>query len=67
MNPKQKVLVMELCSGGSLLNLLDEPENSFGLSESEFVIVLQCVGETPNITNITHFWFPTEVTSDLGM
>lgn len=45
MNPKQKVLVMEFCSGGSLLNLLEEPENAFGLPESEFLIVLQCVGK----------------------
>ncbi|KAI1890534.1 hypothetical protein AGOR_G00154680 [Albula goreensis] len=43
MNPKQKVLVMEFCSGGSLLNVLEEPENAFGLPESEFLIVLQCV------------------------
>uniref|UniRef100_A0AAY4EEM2 Protein kinase domain-containing protein n=1 Tax=Denticeps clupeoides TaxID=299321 RepID=A0AAY4EEM2_9TELE len=43
MNPKQKVLVMEFCSGGSLLNLLEEPENAFGLSEPEFLVVLQCV------------------------
>lgn len=42
-NPKQKVLVMEYCSGGSLLNLLEEPENAFGLPESEFLIVMQCV------------------------
>uniref|UniRef100_A0A8D0GT36 Protein kinase domain-containing protein n=1 Tax=Sphenodon punctatus TaxID=8508 RepID=A0A8D0GT36_SPHPU len=41
---KQKVLVMEYCSGGSLLSVLEEPENAFGLSESEFLIVLHCVG-----------------------
>ncbi|XP_061218836.1 inhibitor of nuclear factor kappa-B kinase subunit epsilon isoform X1 [Neopsephotus bourkii] len=40
---KQKVLVMEYCSGGSLLSVLEEPENTFGLAESEFLIVLQCV------------------------
>ncbi|KAJ7998530.1 hypothetical protein DPEC_G00205870 [Dallia pectoralis] len=40
---KQKVLVMEYCSGGSLLSLLEEPENAFGLLETEFLIVLQCV------------------------
>nr|XP_056700536.1 inhibitor of nuclear factor kappa-B kinase subunit epsilon isoform X1 [Euleptes europaea] len=40
---KQKVLVMEYCSGGSLLTLLEESENAFGLSESEFLIVLHCV------------------------
>ncbi|XP_067287809.1 inhibitor of nuclear factor kappa-B kinase subunit epsilon isoform X2 [Pseudorasbora parva] len=48
MNPKQKVLVMEFCSGGSLLNLLEEPENAFGLPESEFLIVLQCVVQGMN-------------------
>ncbi|KAM6457058.1 inhibitor of nuclear factor kappa-B kinase subunit epsilon isoform 2-T3 [Liasis olivaceus] len=40
---KQKVLVMEYCSGGSLLSLLEEPENASGLSEAEFLIVLCCV------------------------
>ncbi|NXB76943.1 IKKE kinase, partial [Donacobius atricapilla] len=40
---KQKVLVMEYCSSGSLLNVLEEPANAFGLAESEFLIVLQCV------------------------
>lgn len=48
MNPKHKVLVMEYCSGGSLLNLLEEPENAFGLPESEFLIVLQCVVQGMN-------------------
>ncbi|KAM3933265.1 inhibitor of nuclear factor kappa-B kinase subunit epsilon [Leptodactylus fuscus] len=42
-SPKQKVLVMEYCSSGSLLSVLEEPENAFGLSESEFLIVVQCV------------------------
>ncbi|XP_053101113.1 inhibitor of nuclear factor kappa-B kinase subunit epsilon [Hemicordylus capensis] len=42
-NSKQKVLVMENCSGGSLLSRLEEPENAFGLSEAEFLIVLSCV------------------------
>lgn len=41
---KQKVLVMEYCSGGSLLTLLEEPENAFGLLETEFLTVLHCVG-----------------------
>ncbi|XP_051532489.1 inhibitor of nuclear factor kappa-B kinase subunit epsilon-like isoform X3 [Myxocyprinus asiaticus] len=48
LNPKQKVLVMEFCSGGSLLNQLEEPENAFGLSESEFLIMLQCVVQGMN-------------------
>uniref|UniRef100_K7F6S3 Serine/threonine-protein kinase TBK1 n=1 Tax=Pelodiscus sinensis TaxID=13735 RepID=K7F6S3_PELSI len=42
-NSKQKVLVMEYCSSGSLLSVLEDPENSFGLAESEFLIVLHCV------------------------
>ncbi|XP_056886220.1 inhibitor of nuclear factor kappa-B kinase subunit epsilon [Takifugu flavidus] len=40
---KQKILVMEYCSGGSLLTVLEEPENAFGLPETEFLTVLQCV------------------------
>eukprot|EP00064_Thunnus_orientalis_P006654 superscaffoldBa00000702_g6672 len=45
---KQKVLVMEYCSGGSLLSLLEEPENAFGLRETEFLTVLQCVVQGMN-------------------
>ncbi|KAM3877897.1 inhibitor of nuclear factor kappa-B kinase subunit epsilon [Diretmus argenteus] len=45
---KQKVLVMEYCSGGSLLSLLEEAENAFGLPETEFLIVLQCVVQGMN-------------------
>jgi len=35
-----KVIVMELCTGGSLFNLLDDPENSYGLAEDEFLLVV---------------------------
>lgn len=35
-----KVIVMELCTGGSLFNLLDDPENNFGLDEDEWLLVL---------------------------
>lgn len=35
-----KVIVMELCTGGSLFNLLDDPENNFGLDEDEWILVL---------------------------
>ncbi|XP_039971588.1 inhibitor of nuclear factor kappa-B kinase subunit epsilon isoform X2 [Xiphias gladius] len=45
---KQKVLVMEYCPGGSLLSLLEEPENAFGLPETEFLTVLQCVVQGMN-------------------
>lgn len=40
---RQRVLVMEHCSGGSLLSVLESPENAFGLSEDEFLVVLRCV------------------------
>jgi len=35
-----KALVMELCTGGSLFHLLDNPENAYGLEEEEFLHVL---------------------------
>ncbi|XP_076170663.1 I-kappaB kinase epsilon [Ptiloglossa arizonensis] len=35
------VIVMELCTGGSLFNILDDPENTYGLAESEFLLVLE--------------------------
>lgn len=44
---RQKVLVMEYCSSGSLLSVLESPENAFGLPEEEFLVVLRCVGEQP--------------------
>lgn len=36
-----KVIVMELCTGGSLFNILDDPENSNGLAPHEFLLVLE--------------------------
>ena len=32
---------MEYCSSGSLLSVLESPENAFGLPEDEFLVVLQ--------------------------
>jgi TANK-binding kinase 1 len=40
-----KVLIMELCTGGSLYNMLDNPENAFGIPENEFFNVLNDVGK----------------------
>ncbi|XP_015424719.1 PREDICTED: inhibitor of nuclear factor kappa-B kinase subunit epsilon [Myotis davidii] len=40
---RQKVLVMEYCSSGSLLTVLESPENAFGLPEDEFLVLLRCV------------------------
>ncbi|PNJ53250.1 IKBKE isoform 3 [Pongo abelii] len=34
---------MEYCSSGSLLSVLESPENAFGLPEDEFLVVLRCV------------------------
>ncbi|CAH0550680.1 unnamed protein product [Brassicogethes aeneus] len=36
-----KVIVMELCTGGSLFNILEDPENTYGLEEKEFLLVLK--------------------------
>lgn len=38
---QHKILIMELCTGGSLFNILDDPANSYGLEESEFLLVLK--------------------------
>ena len=38
---QHKVLIMELCTGGSLFNILDKPVNSYGLEETEFMAVLK--------------------------
>ena len=38
-----EVIVMELCPNGSLYNVLDSPENSYGLCEEEFLLVLKQV------------------------
>uniref|UniRef100_A0A2C9JUE3 Protein kinase domain-containing protein n=1 Tax=Biomphalaria glabrata TaxID=6526 RepID=A0A2C9JUE3_BIOGL len=40
---RARVIVMEYCTHGSLYNLLDQPENSFGLSEEELLNVLKQV------------------------
>lgn len=39
--PPHQVLVMELCTGGSLFSILDDPMNSYGLEEDEFLLVLK--------------------------
>lgn len=45
LSTRTKVIIMELCTGGSLLNLLDDPENAFGLPDSEFFVVLHDVAD----------------------
>ena len=36
---------MELCTGGSLYDVIDSPENAYGLSEAEFKQVIYDVGK----------------------
>ncbi|GIY87943.1 hypothetical protein CEXT_347441 [Caerostris extrusa] len=38
---RKKVIVMELCDAGSLFTILDDPENTYGLEEEEFLRVLK--------------------------
>ena len=38
-----RVLVMELCTGGSLFSILEHPANRFGLNEAEFLLVVEHV------------------------
>lgn len=37
----QKIIALELCSEGSLLEVIRQPENKFGLSENEFCCFLK--------------------------
>ena len=46
MGTNGEVLVMDLCTGGSLYSMLDDPENAFGVEEEEFLSVLHDVGES---------------------
>ena len=34
---RNDVIIMELCAGGSLYNVLEKPENYYGLEETEFL------------------------------
>lgn len=43
---------MEYCSSGSLLSVLEDPENTFGLPEEEFLVVLRCVGEPHHVPQV---------------
>lgn len=36
---------MELCTNGSLFDVIDSPENAYGLCETEFKQVIYDVGE----------------------
>ena len=36
-----KLIVMEYCNGGSLSSIIEQPENIYGLQQSEFLLVLR--------------------------
>lgn len=44
-NTRNTVIVMELCNAGSLYEVVDAPENAFGLEETQFKQVISDVGE----------------------
>lgn len=39
------LIVMELCNGGSLYEIIDSPENAYGMEEEEFKKVISDVGK----------------------
>lgn len=40
-----KLLVMEYCNGGSLSSIIEQPENIYGLQQSEFLLVLKHISK----------------------
>ena len=41
-----EVLVMEYCSGGSLYNMLEQPQYAYGFPEDEFLLFLSHTGKS---------------------
>ena len=37
---------MEYCNGGSLFNIIELPENIYGLNQTEFLLVLKHISKT---------------------
>ena len=61
------MIVMELCTGGSLFNLLDDPENNFGLDEDEWILVLSHLSAGMNHlrdNNLVHRYVHLESSTD---
>ena len=42
---QNEIIVMELCSGGSLFTLLENPANAYGFTEDDFKQVVKDVGK----------------------
>ncbi|GAB6028145.1 Inhibitor of kappa light polypeptide protein enhancer in B-cells kinase [Chamberlinius hualienensis] len=51
---RSRILVMELCNGGSLYTILDDPENTYGLPEEEFLLVLKHTSSGMNYLRTNH-------------
>ncbi|XP_041347056.1 serine/threonine-protein kinase TBK1-like [Gigantopelta aegis] len=47
---KKLTVIMEFCEGGSLLDLLNKPENAYGMDEDEFLLLLKHM-----VAGIKHF------------
>ena len=47
------MVVMELCTGGSLMDVLESPENGYGLNEEDFKQVISDVGECDVVLHCT--------------
>jgi len=45
---------MELCTGGNLYEVIDAPENAYGLSEQEFLRVMIDVKQPSNDNKINY-------------
>jgi TANK-binding kinase 1 len=44
-----KMLVMEYCNGGSLSSIIEQPENIYGLQQSEFLLVLKHISKKTSL------------------
>ena len=49
-----RVIVMELCTGGSLQEILDSPENGYGLGEVDFTKLISDLSKSSPSISILH-------------
>jgi hypothetical protein len=48
------VFVMEYCPRGSVLNLLEEPENHHGLQDIDIITLIANIGMSPSNTHVRY-------------
>ena len=62
---RRKVIVMELCNGGSLHTILDDPQSAHGLEQSDFITFLKHISEystiPPSIAALSAFWVEIQI------